>query len=939
MKPASPRDDVVEADSNRFPTLLHLSPVPISLSEMESGCYLEVNRAWLEFFGYSREQLIGRTRFELGLWVDSAASGRLREALMRGESVRDVACHCRKKSGELAEVLYTCDLVRFDGVLCMYSVFNDITALKRAESLIRLFEERFARIYDAIPHCITIVRAADGMVIESNSACLALYGYSRAEMIGRTVQQLNLWTNPYEREHLIDSLEAGQARSLDVRLRQKAGTIIDANCTMTSTTLGGEDVLLAVVIDITDRKNAERLIEASEERFRRVIEASPQTITVTRMSDGTYLHVNQAGLKRYGYTREEMIGHTSTELGIWADPGARARLLEQFAAGQTVASIETGARKKNGEIMETLFTATMIDLDGEKVLHGTSIDLSGVKRAMRLRTASEERFAKVFRSSPNPIVISRRDSGVRVDVNDAWVKVFGFSRQEAIGRSPDDSNMWVDAGDRTRFRALVWEQGSARQMALRLRRKSGDLVDVLVSVEPIELDNEAHVVICFDDVTERKRAEQRIEYLATRDHLTGLPNRLLFGDRLRHAIDKASREGTRIALLFIDLDRFKDINDSLGHHVGDRLLNEIAERLRGMIRAGDTLARQGGDEFLMMLDGLAHGRDAESIARKLVESIARPLRIDNHALAVSCSVGISVYPDDAHEPAELMRNSDMAMYAVKESGRNGYRFFSQDMNSRLLERLRMESLLRNALEGAQFELYYQPKIDMASGLVSGCEALLRWHHPQFGLVLPGRFIAVAEETGLIVPIGAWVLAGACRQVRRWIDRGLAPVPVAINLSVQQFDTGLPDAVAAALREARISPNLIEIEITETVMLTNSAANVDTMRRLKDLGVRIALDDFGTGYSSLSYLREMEVDMLKIDQSFVRDLPANAEDTTIVAAIIAMAEQFRITVIAEGVETQAQFDTLKGMKCAQCQGHLFSEALPQEQFGGRFLLPA
>jgi diguanylate cyclase (GGDEF)-like protein/PAS domain S-box-containing protein len=1056
------RDDATPGA--RFPALLHLSPQPISLSELESGRYLDVNEAWLDFFGYRRDEVIGKSRTELSIWVSADERARMRAMLERGEPLRNMPCQCRKRGGEIADILFTCDAVEFGGRRCMYAFFNDVTALTRAEELLRLSEERFGKIFEAVPQCISIARIADGVFVEMNPAGEKLYGYTREDVIGRSVHEVGLWVDPQQRTEAIRSLAPGEAHSIETQFRHKSGRVIEAFCTLTRGEMGGEPVLLAVSMDITDRKRAERLLKASEERFARIVASSPQTITLTRMSDGTYLDVNPAGLAKLGYAREEIVGHTSEELGIWVDPNARRDLLAQFEAGQTVASIETAVRKKGGGLYDTIFTATVLDLDGEKVLHGISFDLSDVKRAMRaqrqseerftkvfrtsidpivistledsrylevndawcrmfgytreetigrtvseiglwvdpaerahlrdlvmehgtarnvearlrrrdgaildttmsadtleldgvacavsvvvdftehrrterLRTLSEERFSKVFRASPNPIAISKRRSGARVDVNDAWLKVFGYTREEAIGRTIDDLGMWADEAERARFQKQIREQGSLRQVPLRLRRKSGEIAELLVSMEPIELDGEPHVVACLDDITERMRAERHIEYLATRDHLTGLPNRLLFSDRLRQAMAKAEREDTRIALLFIDLDNFKDINDSLGHHVGDRLLVEVAERLRGTIRAGDTLARQGGDEFLIMIDSLAEAADAEPVARKLVDLVAQPLRIEGRAMTVTCSLGISIFPDDTRGAAELMRNADMAMYAVKAAGRNGHQFYSAEMNVRLTERLALEKELRSALELGQFELRYQPKIDLFSGVVTGCEALLRWHHPERGMVLPARFIGIAEESRLIVPIGAWVLRRACTQLRSWMDLGYKPVPVAVNLSVQQFTASLPDDVAAVLAETGLDPALLEIEITETVMMTDSDAHMDIARRLKALGVRIALDDFGTGYSSLSYLRRMDVDVLKIDQSFVRELPESAEDSNIIAAITAMAGQFHIKVVAEGVESQAQVDALKLMNCAEYQGFLFSEAVPQAEFEQRFLVAA
>jgi len=1061
LPPSAKPEDV---PNKHFPALLHLSPQPISLSETVSGRYIEVNQAWLDFFGYARAEVIGKLRTDMSIWISTEERARLRAVLDLHGAVRNLAGRCRKKSGELADVLFTCDIVEFDGVSCMFAAFNDVTAQVRAEKLLKLSEERFGKIFEAVPQCITIARMRDSVFIEGNAACETMYGYTREELVGRSVYEIGLWVDPAERVRLVEGLAPGETRSTDTRFRHKSGRVIDAHCAITHSELDGEPVVLAVSLDITDRKRAEQQLKASEERFSRMIESSPQAVTISRVADGTYLHVNRAGLARYGYTREEMIGRSSIEMGMWVDPGGRARLLEQFEAGQAVASMETLARRKDGKIVETIFTATLIELDGETVLHGISIDLSEIKHALRLqqqseerftkvfrtsidpiaissladgrymeindawcrgfgysreevlgrtslemgiwidaaerervmgalraegflrnvevrmrrrdgavldmsmsadtleldgvpcavsvvvdyternrserlRNLSEERFTKVFRASPNPIAISKRRSGVRVDVNDAWLHVFGYTRAEAIGRSLDDLDMWPDAAERARFLAQLKAQGALRQTPLRLRRKSGDIADLLVSLEPIELDGEAHLVVCLDDITERMRAERHIEYLATRDHLTGLPNRLLFADRLRQAMAKAEREHTRIALLFIDLDHFKDVNDALGHPVGDRLLIEVAERLRGAIRAGDTLARQGGDEFLVLIDGLVDSGEAEAIARKLVDAIALPVHIEGRALAVSCSLGISIFPDDTREAAELMRNADMAMYAVKGAGRDGYQFYAAEMNTRLTARLALENELRVALERDQFELRYQPKIDLHSRAVTGCEALLRWHHPGQGLTLPARFIGIAEESRLIVPIGAWVMRQACVQLRDWLDRGMAAVPVAVNLSVQQFEPGLPDLVAALLREHRIDPALLEIEITETVMMSNSAAHMDIARRLKALGVRMALDDFGTGYSSLAYLRQMDIDVLKIDQSFVRELPDSVEDGSIIAAITAMALQFHIKVVAEGVESQAQFDALKRMNCAECQGFLFSEAVPAAEFERLFLRAA
>ena len=936
----SPANDLQpEAAGALFPALLHASPQPISLFELASGRYIEVNQAWLDFFGYRRDEVIGKTHAELNIWVAPDQRAQMRAILERGDKLRNLLAQCRRRSGEIADIMVTADFVESGGKRCLYACFNDVSALTRAEKLLRVSEERFGRIFEAVPECITIASLTDGVFLEVNPACERIYGYSRQDMVGKTVTEVGLWVEPQERARAAAELLPGQARAFETRFRHKSGRIIDAHCSVTRSELDGEPVLLVVSLDISDRKRAERLQQQSEDRFTKVFQNSFDPVVITTLAGGRYLEVNEAWCRLFGYAREEAIGRSALDLGVWADPEDRQRIMDTLRQGGTVRNAQVRMCRRGGAVLETTMSVDTLEFDGVACAVSVVVDYTEHKRTERLRSLSEERFSKVFRASPNPIVISKRHSGARVDVNDAWLRVFGYTRAEAIGKSLDELGMWVDEAERKRFQAQLKEQGALRQMPLRLRRKSGEVAELLVSVEPIELDGEPHVVSCLDDITERMRAERHIEYLATRDHLTGLPNRLLFSDRLRQAMAKAEREGTRIALLFIDLDQFKDINDSLGHHIGDRLLTEVAERLRGAIRAGDTLARQGGDEFLVMVDGLDDAGAAEAVARKLVEAVAQPLVIEGRNLQVSCSLGISIFPDDAHSAAELMRNADMAMYAVKGTGRDGYQFYCAEMNVRLTQRLAMENQLRVALERGEFELHYQPKIDLHSGAVTGCEALLRWHHPQLGMILPARFIGIAEESRLIVPIGAWVLRSACAQLRSWLDHGMAAVPVAVNLSVQQFDAGLPGAVAAALAEAGIAPHMLEIEITETVMMSNSAAHMDIARRLKELGVHIALDDFGTGYSSLSYLRQMEVDVLKIDQSFVRELPGSTDDRTIIAAITAMASQFRIKVVAEGVESQAQADALRGMNCAEYQGFLFSPAVPQAEFEERFLRAA
>ncbi|MFA6311135.1 MAG: EAL domain-containing protein [Sterolibacterium sp.] len=433
------------------------------------------------------------------------------------------------------------------------------------------------------------------------------------------------------------------------------------------------------------------------------------------------------------------------------------------------------------------------------------------------------------------------------------------------------------------------------------------------------------------DITERKTAEQQVEYLAYRDTLTGLPNRLLLNDRFEQAKAYADRSRTKVALLFLDLDNFKTINDSLGHGVGDHLLKEIAARLSEGIRDTDTVSRQGGDEFLILLSDLADADTIPPILAKLVKRLQETFWIDGHELSTSISVGVALYPDDGKDFHTLLKKADMAMYRAKDAGRNTYRFFDEQMNVEAVEHLAVRNGLRRALEHDEFVLHYQPQIDLGDGRVTGVEALIRWRHPDLGLIAPGRFIAIAEDSGLIVPIGEWVVHEACRQAAAWKLAGLPDMQVAVNLSAVQFKRGdVVQAVTSALDASGFNPAFLELELTESILIGNTESVLATVQRLKLLGVRLSIDDFGTGYSSLSYLKRFDVDKLKIDQSFIRDLSSDPEDAAIVRAIIQMAQSLSLTTIAEGVEDAQMLDHLRSFRCDGAQGYHFARPMPADE---------
>jgi diguanylate cyclase (GGDEF)-like protein len=420
--------------------------------------------------------------------------------------------------------------------------------------------------------------------------------------------------------------------------------------------------------------------------------------------------------------------------------------------------------------------------------------------------------------------------------------------------------------------------------------------------------------------------------MAYYDALTGLPNRVLLQDRLRQAMIEADRHERLVALLFIDLDRFKNINDTLGHEMGDLLLKKVAQRLLSCVRPGDTVARPGGDEFMVVLADVAHVDDVSRVTQKVIDVFSPPFEIGGRELFVTSSIGATLYPFDDRDVDALYRNADAAMYHAKDEGRNNFQFYSAEMNDQSLKRLSMETALRRALDRDEFRLYYQPQIDIMTGRIIGAEALIRWQHPEWGLVPPLEFIPLAEETGLIVPIGEWVLRTACAEARAWQDAGLPPVRVAVNLSARQFrQQDLFDVITTALQHGGLEPKWLEVEVTESMVMRDVNRTIDILHGLERMGVSVAIDDFGSGYSSLSYLRRLPIAVIKIDRSFIEHIPGNPDDAAIATAIIALAKSLQLTVVAEGVETQEQLDFLRHHGCGTAQGYYFARPLPAEEF--------
>ncbi|MFM0166190.1 sensor domain-containing protein [Paraburkholderia sediminicola] len=793
-------------------------------------------------------------------------------------------------------------------------------------------DERFRNLFDDHPVPMYIFERETLHFLAVNAAAIQQYGYSESEFLDMTIRAIrpNAEISRLESHlHRSDVLQHGRTMAGVWHHRRKDGSTISADISYHALNFMGRAAFFVLADDVTDQINAEAEAQRSNQMLETVMDNIPQRI-FWKDQESRYLGCNMAFARDAGLAYpEQVVGKSDSDMP-WR---AFAGLLNEHDKEV----VTTGVPKMNFEVdlvidgvHRTTVTSKLpfTDSDGRVLgVLGSYTDITERKRsdlALRLQSrALDASVNAILITAPSP-------TGNLIEyVNPAFMRITGYDPAEVIGH--DCRVLQRDDRDQEGVALIRQALAANREVSAVVRnyRKDGALFWNQLFIAPVPNAEGVitHHIGVINDVTDLIRYQEQLEYQANYDSLTRLPNRNLLRDRLQHALIVAQRHHKGVAVVFIDLDGFKNVNDSLGHSVGDRLLSVVAERLARCTRTSDTVARHGGDEFVIVMTDTVDEQSLIAWMERVRASISEPVWLDGTELYVGCSMGASLFPQDGEDAETLMKKADLAMYRAKDMGRNTFQFYQPEMNASAGARLNLERRLRRALRDNEFLLHYQPQVDIVSGQIVGTEALVRWHDPEVGLVLPSLFIPVAEESGLIGPLSEWVLREACRQNKAWQDEGLPPARVSVNLSARVFQQrDIAKLVMQVLAETGLEPQYLELELTESTIMRNAEEAVSMLNELHALGIGLAIDDFGTGYSSLSYLKRFPVDRLKIDRSFVSDIGVSGDDETITSAIIALAHSLKLQVIAEGVETSAQLDFLKERACDEMQGFYFAKPL-------------
>ena len=774
--------------------------------------------------------------------------------------------------------------------------------------------------------------------LEVNDAMCSILGYSREELMNLSWADLthpdDIGANLEKYDLMLSGKSDGHV--IENRFIRKDGSIVHAHRVARALRNpdGSIDYVVAVVEDITERKLADMALRASEEKFSKTFHNSPNAMSITSLEDGKIIEVNEAWISVSGYARDEAAGRTAGELGLWKTAEDRKRIVEELKKNGHVAGFETIFVNRNGEEVISLVSAETVEIMDEPCIVMAVQDITELRTAVETIREQNAFLNAIFENEPHCVKVVSMD-GKLIQMNRAGLAMLEIESQEAVQGygflefiSPQYKKLFAE------FHRSVCS-GRSGWLEFPVIGAKGTKRWLETHATPMKDANGRTVALLgvTRDITEKKQKDALIWKQANYDLLTDLPNRYMFHDRLEQEIKRAHLDGEILAVFFIDLDRFKEVNDTLGHQSGDMLLMDAAKRIRDCVRESDTVARLGGDEFTVILSQHDH---VEKIAQDLLDRLAEPFSIEDDRIYVSASIGITLYPSDAEDVDQLLKNADQAMYAAKNAGRNRFSYFTSSLQEEAQTRLRLLKDLRSCLQQNQFRLYFQPIVELSTSKIVKAEALLRWNHPDRGMVSPMEFIPLAEETGLILPIGDWVFMEAARWAKLWAKRR-PDLKIGVNMSPLQFKNmeGNIDVWLDHLRELGLSGSNIVMEITEGLLLDADMTVTEKLIALRNAGIEIAIDDFGTGYSALSYLKKFQIDYLKIDKSFIRNLDVDRNDMALCDAIIVMAHKLGLEVIAEGVETEVQRDLLRHSGCDYAQGYYYSPPLPAEELESLF----
>ena len=795
-----------------------------------------------------------------------------------------------------------------------------------------------------------------------NARAEAIFGWTFAEVAGKTMLEFPL-IHPDDVDAVMElgrKLYSGEESSNSALKRNytKDGEVVHCHWYNSIVRTGSTFSVLSLVEDVTEHHDAQQRLHSSEQSFRALFEHNPDSVCSIDIH-GRVVAVNAAAERITGYNAREMIGAAFAQFFAPEDLASAYQHFATLFKGQGE-TFEVAVRHKDGRTIQ-LETTTVPVVTAGKVTGAFAVckDVTDKREAERALHEHREQVRRLCEVAADPAEQPAKhiEQTLRLGLDLFGLDVATVFAVEGHRRGLLHTVVNNSGASLRIPETLVHATLGALTVCDSLPRGNGFADPRTFIGAPIDVDGKRHGVLCFAGPRERKtpysaaerdlislmaslvgsaigrgQAQHRLKVLAFTDALTGLPNRVLFLDRLAQALAIAKRNDERLAVMFLDLDHFKDINDSLGHAVGDVLLKAVGERLRRCLRQSDTVARMGGDEFIILVPDMAGAQDVVILAEKILETIAAPYLIDEREHYTTASIGVSLFPSDGGDPETLVKHADISMYRAKERGRNAYTFFTPALDTQIASRAALEARLRRAVAHEEFEVFYQPIIDVRSGRLAAVEALLRWNDPIHGLIMPDHFIGNLESTGLIVPAGMMVLRAASRQMRAWQDAGLQGVRLAVNLSARQLhNPAIVDEIAAVIAAAGLDPRALELEITETVAMSDATQSIEVMRALKELGVAMSVDDFGTGYSSLSYLRRFPLDKLKIDRSFIHEMARGCDEATIVSTVVGMAHSLQLRVVAEGVENTEQYDFLRELDCDEVQGHLFSPALRAAEF--------